>query len=475
MYLFKNKKKHVFGVVFFINLFCYISVYSWVNAAPLHKPYIQFVASTFNKTYTLPVINKKNIHGLPIPVYHVKTTSIPSISLAVILPRLYHKHNTCIGDLSTQLIGKQFLGYDAEQTANSLADIGAEFSITQSKDYIQLSLRTLNSEQKKAIDWLNKALFSTQITQKLFDQEKQKWIQDIQESQKDAGYVANQWVIQQAHANHAYGYICDADSANKVMLKDVQAYYQQLFSVQHLNKTKLIIVGDIDAENLNTVLIPIFENNNNNKINSDINIPNENIPNEILPPVLTQTQGKITTKYMPDITQAHIKMAMSFIPRKHEDMFALTIANYVLGGGGFASHLMTELREKQGLVYGASSGFSPWQYSGLFTLEFHTKTEQTQKALDIAQNVLETFAKQGIKEQEFKQAQKFLLQSFASRLDTNEKWLNQLVTIGFYDLPLDYLQTWQNNFKQLSVQQVNQSIQKHFQFKNLNIITVTKK
>jgi len=128
--------------------------------------------------------------------------------------------------------------------------------------------------------------------------------------------------------------------------------------------------------------------------------------------------------------------------RDDPEFFPLFVGNYILGGGGFDSRLMREVRDKRGYAYSTYSYFSPMTHAGPFVLGLQTKIEQTDDALKVARDTLRQFIAEGPSEAELKQARDNLTGGFPLRIDSNKKILDYLSMIGFYRLPLDYLDTW---------------------------------
>jgi zinc protease len=135
------------------------------------------------------------------------------------------------------------------------------------------------------------------------------------------------------------------------------------------------------------------------------------------------------------------------------------VGNYILGGGGFVSRLMTEVREKRGLVYGVSSYFQPLKQSGPWLLNLQTKTEQAQQAVELVNQVVDQFIAQGVTEGELQAAKDNLINGFALRIDSNRKLLDNLAVIGFYGLPLNYLDTWTTQVNQVTAAQIKAAFQ----------------
>jgi zinc protease len=141
-------------------------------------------------------------------------------------------------------------------------------------------------------------------------------------------------------------------------------------------------------------------------------------------------------------SQSHILLGLPAIARGDPDYFPLLVGNYVLGGGGFVSRLYTEVREKRGYAYSVYSYFLPLAQEGPFQIGLQTKKEQAGEALARVRVVLGEFLRLGPSEAEVKAAKQNLVGGFALRLDSNRKLLERVALIGFYGLPL----TWLDDF-----------------------------
>ena len=153
-------------------------------------------------------------------------------------------------------------------------------------------------------------------------------------------------------------------------------------------------------------------------------------------------------------SQAHILLGAPALKRGDPDFFALYVGNYVLGGGGFVSRLMREVREKRGLAYSVYSYFTPLKDEGPFEIGLQTKKEQADEALAIVKKVLADYVAQGPTAAELKAAKDNLVGGFALRIDNNHKLLENLAMIGYYGLPLDYLDTWTAHVERVTVAEV---------------------
>jgi len=152
--------------------------------------------------------------------------------------------------------------------------------------------------------------------------------------------------------------------------------------------------------------------------------------------------------------QAHVYIGQPGFARKDPDFIALLVGNHILGGGGFVSRLTEEVREKRGLSYSVYSGFAPGLHAGAFSINLQTRPDQAAQAVQVAREVVERFVAEGPTEEELRAAKDNLVGGFALRIDSNRKILDNLSTIGFYRLPLDYLDRWTERVEAVTLAQV---------------------
>ncbi|HWS74444.1 MAG TPA: insulinase family protein, partial [Quisquiliibacterium sp.] len=143
-----------------------------------------------------------------------------------------------------------------------------------------------------------------------------------------------------------------------------------------------------------------------------------------------------------------------------------------LGGGGFVSRLYDEVREKRGLAYSVYSYFAPSLQRGPFTIGLQTKKEQTELALQVVRETLARFLSEGPTEAELAAAKANLVGGFPLRIDSNMKILDNLSTIGWYRLPLDWLERWPQRVEAVTPQQVREAFARHVRPEALATVVV---
>ena len=159
-------------------------------------------------------------------------------------------------------------------------------------------------------------------------------------------------------------------------------------------------------------------------------------------------------------SQSHILIGMPGVARNDEDYFPLYVGNYILGGGGFVSRLMNEVREKRGLAYSVYSYFMPMQQPGAFQIGLQTRKDQADEALRLVRATLRTFIDKGVTEKELIAAKQNIIGGFPLRIDSNRKILDYLSVIGFYQLPLTYLDDFTERVNKVTVMQIRDAFKR---------------
>jgi len=132
----------------------------------------------------------------------------------------------------------------------------------------------------------------------------------------------------------------------------------------------------------------------------------------------------------------------------------LYVGNHTLGGSGLVSRISDEIREKRGLAYSAYSYFIPMKQQGPFMLGFQTRNDQRDEALKVLRDTLKKFVAEGPTDKELKASKNNIISGFPLRVASNSKISEYLAVIGFYDLPLDYLNTFTDKVKAVTREQI---------------------
>jgi zinc protease len=184
-------------------------------------------------------------------------------------------------------------------------------------------------------------------------------------------------------------------------------------------RAKVSVVGDVTREQADALVGGLF---------AHVGAGSAAGPCPALEPVpeVAKLQGPGVVRAIPfESAQAHVLIGQPGIRRNDPDFLALTVGNYVLGGGGFVSRLYSEVREKRGLSYSVYSYFAPALHAGAFTVGLQTRPDQAAQAIALSRDVVARFVRDGPTEQELQAAKSNLVGGFALRLDSNRKAARQ--------------------------------------------------
>jgi zinc protease len=181
-------------------------------------------------------------------------------------------------------------------------------------------------------------------------------------------------------------------------------------------------------------------------------------PAPALPPVPDGTGSQQRIPF--PSTQAHLYLGQPGMTRTDPDYFPLYVGNHILGGNGLVSLLSEEVREKRGLSYSVSSYFVPMREKGPFILGLQTKNSQAEEAKKVLLDTLNRFRDQGPTAKELEDAKKNITGGFPLRIASNAKIIEYLAVIGFYGLPLDYLDQLTTQVEAVSTGQIRDAFQR---------------
>ena len=357
-----------------------------------------------------------------------------------------------LASLTLALLDMGAANMDETAIANRLADVGAQISGGADLDRASVSLRTLSAKDKRetALEIFQAVLSSPQFPVAVFEREKARTLAGLKESLTRPNVIASRAFWSSLYPAHAYGHNATPDSVGSMKRDDLANFYRRHYKAAGAVVT---IVGDITRGDAEILAKRLTENLPLGAVNDALEVPK--------PP-------RAKEQRIPHpAAQAHVLMGMPALKRGDPDFFALQVGNYTLGGGGFVSRLMNEVREKRGFAYSVYSYFMPLAQPGPFQIGLQTKKEQIDEALKVTRDVLAQFLAEGPSEEELAAAKQNVAGSFPLRLDSNRKILENVAVIGFYALPLDYLDTYIENIERVTAADIRAAFARHVKPENL--------
>ena len=385
-------------------------------------------------------------------VLFLESRVLPIVDVSVEFPAGSSRDLPGMGGLASMTLAMMRKGtrsLDENQISEQLAGIGARLSSTFNTDRGGFALRTLSDAdiRTQALGILREILASPSFPQAILERDKARNIAFIEESQTRPNVIASQAFQQRLFGAHPYGSIASGDPESIAALTrdDLLAFHQRFFVS---DEAVVVIVGDVSREQARRIA---------SQLTDDLPRAEEALP-EL--PEVPQLETSVEVVIPHSASQAHIRLGMLGLRRGDPDYFALWVAAQILGGGGMTSMLNDELREKRGLTYSAYSYFAPYLRQGPFIISLQTRKDQAWEALDVARTTLEKLVDEGPTEAQLEAAKRYVIGGFALNIDSNAELSNYLAMIGFYRLPLDYIDRFPEEIEKVTMDQIRDALKR---------------
>lgn len=362
--------------------------------------------------------------------------------------------------LTNDLLDQGAGSWSADEIAERLEQVGAELDTGAERDMAWLSLRSLSDPARfqPAIEVLDALVSTPRFASEDFERERKRTLVGIQYASQKPAEVAKKAFWKALYGDHPYASPVEGTEASVSALKrdDLVHFYRRYYVARNL---VIAIVGDIDrpaAESLAERL--------SNRLPAGATAP-------ALPPV-PDLKKAVEIRQQLRSTQTHILMGQPGMKRQDPDYFSLYVGNYILGGGGLVSRVIDEIREQRGLAYSAYSYFLPMARKGPFQMGLQTRNEKADEALTVLRDTLKRFIEAGPTAKELEAAKKNITGGYPLRIDSNSKILGYIAMIGFYDLPLDYLETFNSRIEAVTLEQVTDAFKRRVNPERLATVVV---
>lgn len=350
-----------------------------------------------------------------------------------------------------------------QATSEAFAELAASRGGSVTLDRTSLTVRFLSDAEVRdaTVALMARLLAHPVFDADILDREKKRTIASIEESLTQPQYLATKALWKSVYGTHPYGAEASVESVARITSLSLRDFHGRRWQTHRMRITIVGALSSAQAKEISEKLLALMPKSDAPayRIASSSPAP--------IPPAKPTRQA-----IAHPATQSHLWLGMTAIARDDPDFFALTVANYIFGGGGFVSRLTEEVREKRGLSYSVFSAFQPLAQPGPFMIGLQTQKAKAPEALDVVKDTLLAYLKKGPTEKELKAAKQNLIGGFALRVDTNRKLLDNLAQINFYDMPLDYLQTWTDKIAAVTLSDVRRVMNRVVDIDKLSVVVV---
>ncbi|WP_334059356.1 M16 family metallopeptidase [Alteromonas sp. S005] len=347
---------------------------------------------------------------------------------------------------TANLLAETLLKGTANKTAQQLEQeielLGASLDASASETALTISGTVLSKHYGKLIELVSEVILSPRFDEKEFELAKDDVINQIEQIKANPNAIASvefkSLLYGKTHP-FARTTLGDIESVQNITLDDLRKYYTNNVSPM---VAKLRIVGDISQQEAVDTLSML----NDNWDAKNVMLPTVSEP-------ASPQKAQLFFYDVPGAKQSILYFGHSAPNVHHQDAYKASVMNYRLGGGGFASQLMQELRENKGYTYGIRSSFSSDQYTGEFTIRSSVRSNVTLEATQAIMDILASFDK-GYSDEDLAITKGFTLKSGARAFETLGAKLNMVSEIGDYGFADDYVLQQEAEVKSLTVEEV---------------------
>lgn len=414
----------------------------------------------------LPIEQLESVKGAK--AYLVQTKSLPMVDIEISIDAGDRYDPADKSGLAT--VAGQLMNYGAKspngllteaQIADEIADLGANLSISVGGERAIMRIRSLSRKdlRERAVQLASSLLASPTYDSKILAREKQRMTTALLESETKPEAVLERRFRKTVYGNYPLGNSPSVKTIANITAADLQQFHKQFYRGDRMIVS---MVGDVSQSEAAQMVQDLLKG-----------IPQSGAAIPALPqlarsPVESLNQREINIPF--NTQQAHIAMGMTGITRNNPDYFPLLVGNYVLGGGGFVSQLVSEVREKRGLAYSVYSYFAPGKDTGIFQAGVQTKNDQATLAVEVMSATIEKFIANGPTQKELDAAKANLINGYPLRIDNNRKLLDNVSAIAWNNLPLNTMEVWTKQVEGVTLEQVKAAFQKHLAMDRMKIV-----
>jgi zinc protease len=344
--------------------------------------------------------------------------------------------------ITNSLLDEGAAQMSADEISFEFERLGANYGASAGYDSASVSLRSLVDENKlnKAVSNLRKVMSMPDFPVQALERQRKRFLVGIQQKQQSPAALAKEAFFAAVYGEHPYAYPKEgtAESISSIKREDIIAFHRKYYVAAN---AVIAIVGDLDRSRAQALAEEISES-----------LQAGEKPDAVPKVAKLKSANEIRSNH--PSTQMHILLGQPGMKRGDADYFSLYMGNHILGGSGLVSLLFKEIREKRALSYSAYSYFSPLREKGPFLAGLSTRADQAEEALQVLRESIRGFIEKGPSQAELEAARKNITGGFPLRIDSNSSILGYVAVIGFYGLPLDYLETFNARIEAVSAEDI---------------------
>lgn len=419
-----------------------------------------FLISGLDCVFALDVKKTQLPNGLI--VLHSENHNLPIVMVTLIVKAgQMHEPEEKAGTahLVAELLTEGTKSRSSKDISEQIDFIGASLDASAGADFTTLSLSVLKKDLGKGFELFADVLLKPGFPENELGRVRERIKGFLRQQEEDPSFLAGRAFKREIFGRHPYGRLTEGSpmTLDLIARDDLIRYHADYYLP---NNSILSISGDLTSDELSALLA---EHLGGWEIGG---LPEKRAL------AVEDRRMKTVIKIDKDLTQANIILGHVGISRENPDYYAVSVMNYILGGGGFSSRLMQSIRDKMGLAYDVHSYFASFKESGQFQVGVQTKNESASVAIEEIRNQLQRIRKEHVSDEELSEAKAYLTGSFPRRLDTNRKIADFLASVEFFRLGENYVTKYADYINAVTKEDVLRVAQKYLDPENHILVVV---
>jgi zinc protease len=364
-----------------------------------------------------------------------------------------------VANLTADLLTEGTKTRTASQISQDFDFIGASYSTSADSDYATLSLRVLRKDLDTGLNLLMDVLLHPNFPEAEVGRRREAAVAQMKAEEDDPGKVAQRAFAKTAFGDGPYGHLVvgTSEAVRRATRNEIVSFYTEYYRPEGAIIT---VVGDVAAGEVRE------------RMESALREWKKGTLTPFRYPLEGPAHAGTVTINKP-ISQANIVLGQLGIARDNPDYYAIQVMNYILGGGGFSSRLLDNIRTKAGLAYSVASFFTVNKAPGSFQVAMQTKNASASDAIQRACGEIERIRREPVSDEELNDAKLYLTGSFPLRLDSNMKVAGFLTQVEFFDLGDDYADTYKQRINAITKEDVQRVARQYLHPEQMNLIVVS--
>jgi zinc protease len=399
-------------------------------------------------------------NGLTLLIVERHNLPIVKVSLGINAGSLHEPEEKAgLASLAAGLLTEGTANRSAQEISEEIEFVGGSVGAGGGDDYVKASLSILKKDIDLGFDLLSDILLNPVFPEDEIEKKKERIKGGLKSREDDPGFVASRDFKKAVFGSHPYGRLVSGteETLDRIKRDDLVEFHANYYVP---NNAIMAVVGDVTAAEVEKLIKRYFSQWHAKKI-APLSLP-----------AVREAEGRKTITVDKDLSQANIILGHIGVRRDDPDYYSVSVMNYILGGGGFASRLMKNIRDDKGLAYSIQSSFMPNRYGGRFQVVLQTKNESANIAIEEVLKEINKIRTTSVSESELADAQSFLTGSFPMRIENSSRIAGFLVAVEVFGLGTDYIDDYPSYINGVTREDVLRVAEKYLDPENYILVVV---